>query len=110
MRRKRIDQNKNNVFSKRYSDKELKQHIVKEVDNLQFQRHCDEVASNLKIDPLVVKEVLLDNSFTVLSLIQKNVLKNKSVKINITGYFSFITTLIKYKITHLRKLTNGRTY
>jgi hypothetical protein len=98
------------LFQKKYLDIQLKKHILQHVDNTSFNRHCQEVAANLKIDVLVVKELLLDNSFTVLSLIQQNALKNKEVKINITGYFSFITTLIKYKYTHLRKFTGGKTY
>lgn len=98
------------LFKKKYSKKELQEHIEKQVDNLKFQEHCQQVADNLNIDVIVVKDLLLNNSFTVLSLIQANVLKNKEVKINITGYFSFITILIKYKITHLRSLTKGRTY
>lgn len=110
MRRKRISKYKNDVFSKRYSDQELLNHISTEVDNLKFNEHCNEVAKNLNIDPIVVKELLMNNSFTVLSLIQSSVLKNKEVKINITGYFSFITTLIKFKITHLRSYTKGKTY
>jgi len=110
VRKKLIKENKNTVFDKKYNLEQLKQHISNEVENLKFQEHCNEVAKNLNVDPIVVKELLLDNSFVVLSLIQKSVLQNKEVKINITGFFSFITTLIKFKITHLRKLTKGRTY
>lgn len=110
MPRKRISKYKNNVFKKRYNDTQLKNHISNEVDNEKFNRHCNEVAKNLNIDPIVVKELLLHNSFTVLSLIQRSVLMNKEIKINITGYFSFITTLIKFKITHLRSQTKGKTY
>jgi hypothetical protein len=108
MKKKHI--NKNDAFDKKYSNQELQSHINKELDNLNFIKHCDEVAKNLNIDPVVVKELLTHNSFLVLSLIQFYVLKNKEVKINITGYFSFVTTLIKYKITHLRKITKGKTY
>ena len=110
MRKGRINKYENNVFEKRYTDEELKNHISKEVDNLIFEEHCKEVAMNLNVNPVVVKELLLNNSFTVLSLIQNSVLKNKEIKINITGYFSFITTLIKFKITHLRSRTKGKTY
>ncbi len=98
------------VFKKRYTPKQLKEHISINVENEKFNEHCQQVAKNLNIDIIVVKDLLLNNSFTVLSLIQSNVLKNKEVKINITGYFSFITTLIKYKISHLRERSNGRIY
>jgi hypothetical protein len=101
---------KNSVFEKIYKDHELQNHIIKHVDNSKFDEHCEQVAKNLNIDPIVVKELLLNNSFVVLSLIQKYVKKNEEIKINITGFFSFITTLIKYKISHLQKLTKGRTY
>ena len=101
---------RNNVFEKIYTDAELKRHISIEVENEKFNEHCKQVADNLKIDPIVVKELLLHNSFIVLSLIQKNVQLNRDVKINITGFFSFVTVLIKYKITHLYRLTKGRTY
>jgi hypothetical protein len=99
-----------NPFPKKYNDQQLREHIVSQVDNLQFNQHCQQVADNLKIDVIIVKELLLENSFTVLSLIQKNVLKDKEVKINITGYFSFITTLLRYKVRHLFQITKGRTY
>lgn len=98
------------IFKKKYSKDELRKHIKSEVDNQKFRNHCAEVANNLNIDEEIVRDLLLDNSFTVLSLIQTNVLKNKEIKINITGYFSLITTLIKYKYTHLRRLTKGKTY
>ena len=101
---------KNNVFEKRYTKEQLKEHIYKDVDNLKFQEHCNEVAKNLKIDPVVVRDLLLHNSFIVLWLIQTSVLKNIEIKINITGYFSLITTLIKYKIHNLRKYSKGRFY
>ena len=98
------------VFDKTYTEDEIKEHISKEVDNLKFEEHCKQVAKNLNIDVVVVKELLMDNSYTVLSLVQKSILKNKVVKINITGFFSFVTVLIKFKMSHLRKITKGRTY
>ena len=98
------------VFDKKYNAVELKEHIQSQVDNIQFQEHCNQVAKNLNVDPIVVKDILLHNSFLVLSLLQLNVLKNRVIKINITGYFRFTTTLIKYKITHLRRITKGRIY
>lgn len=98
------------VFDKLYTDNEIKEHIVEQVDNLKFEEHCRQVAQNLNVDIVLVKELLMDNSFTVLSLIQQSILKDKVVKINITGYFSFVTVLIKFKISHLRKITKGRTY
>lgn len=101
---------RNNVFQKKYNKVQLEEHIESQVNNLQFQEHCNQVAKNLGIDPIVVKDLLLHNSFLVLSLLQKNVLKNRVIKINITGYFRLVTTLIKYKITHLIKRTKGRTY
>lgn len=110
MQKRLINKNTNKIFDKKYSDKQLLDHINKEVKNLKFKQHCEEVAKNLKIDPIVVQDLLLHNSFVVLSLIQKSVLKNKIVKINITGYFSFVTTLIKFKISHLRKYTSNKTY
>jgi hypothetical protein len=106
MRRKRIS----NIFEKKYTSKELAKHVSQQVDNIKFNEHCQQVAKNLNIDVVVVKDLLLNNSFVVLSLIQSSVLMNKVVKINITGYFSFVTTLIKYKITHLRAVTKGKTY
>jgi hypothetical protein len=101
---------KYNFFKKRYTDQQLKKHITKEVDNLKFNEHCEQVSINLGIDKTVVRELLLHNSFLVLSLLQKNILKNKEVKINITGYFSLITLLIKFKFTHLRIKTQNKTY
>lgn len=98
------------IFPKKYSKEEFKKHITEHVDNEQFQRHCQEVANNLNIDVIVVRDLLLDNSLTVLSLIQKNVFSKKEVKINITGYFSLFTTLIKYKYYHLRKINGGKNY
>lgn len=101
---------KKDVFHKKYNNVELKEHIESQVNNLQFQEHCNQVAKNLDVDPIVVKELLLHNSFLVLSLLQKNVLKNKVIKINITGYFRLVTTLIKYKLSHLKERTKGRIY
>lgn len=108
MRKKRIDTSK--AFEKKYSNDKLKKHIQLEVENAKFNLHCEEVAKNLNINVTVVKELLLNNSFLVLALIQKSVLQNKVVKINITGYFSFVTTLLKFKTTHLRAVTKGKTY
>jgi hypothetical protein len=98
------------LLQKKYTDTQLQDHIKNQVDNVQFNRHCNEVSQNLGIDVVIVKDLLLNNSFTVLSLIQKCVLKNKAVKINITGYFSFVTVLMKYKYSHLFKITKGRSY
>jgi len=98
------------IFKKKYLQYQLKKHIKKHVENATFERHCHEVADNLKVDVTIVRDLLLNNSLTVLTLIQESVLKNKEVKINITGYFSFITTLLKYKYTHLRKITRGKYY
>lgn len=101
---------KNNVFEKIYTKEQLEKHISEQVDNLKFNEHCNQVAKNLGIDPIVVKELLLDNSLTVLSLLQKNVRDNKEIKINITGYFSLLTTLIKYRIKHLAVVSKGKFY
>ena len=107
MARKRISKS---VFEKKYSSKQIAKHVNEQVDNIKFNEHCQQVADNLNVDVTVVKDLLMDNAFTVLSLIQKSILENKVVKINITGYFSFVTTLIKYKITHLRAVTKGKIY
>lgn len=77
--------------TKTYSSKELKDHIKNDVDNESFNRHCQEVADNLKINVVIVKELLLDNAYQTLWLLQKSVTKKKEVKINIFGFFSFQT-------------------
>lgn len=104
MRKKHI---KNWAFPKQYNDEELKELIAKDLDNLSFQKHCEEVADNLNVDPLIVRELLIDNSFTVLSLIQKKVLSDKEVKINITGYFSLIVVHIKYNLKRIKKIKHS---
>lgn len=81
----------------RITDKEFKERIESSVCNQSFDDHCNQVAAKFNIDPIVVKELLLDNSFTVLKLIQLACIKNAAVKINIRGFFSFITKPMMYK-------------
>lgn len=76
-----------------YSKEELLEHINDQLDDSDFNRHCQEVADNLGIDVTVVRELLIDNSFTVLNLLQSSILKKKNIKINITGYFRLVTKL-----------------
>lgn len=77
------------------SKEETKKLIKSDVDNVLFDRHCQEVADNLKIDKVIVKELLLDKSYEMLTLIQKKAGCGKLIKINIFGYFSFFIN--KYK-------------
>jgi hypothetical protein len=80
------------LFKFKFFTKEMfERKINNDVVNESFENHCNEVAKNLNIDPIVVKELLLDNSLTVLSLLQKSAYKFINIKINITGYFSFTT-------------------
>ena len=83
-------------FNKIFKEKELKEHVDSELENLAFKRHCAEVASNLNIDVKIVEDVLKDNSFQVLSLLQDSVLKEKEIRINIIGFIYFETIHIKY--------------
>lgn len=83
-------------FSKIFKDQELKDHVNSELENEAFKRHCKEVASNLNIDIQVVEDVLKDNSFQVLSLIQNNVLKEKEARINIIGFIYFEIIHVRY--------------
>lgn len=78
-------------MTKVYTKKELTEYVNKELDNIDFENHCKEVAEKCNVDPLVVKELLIDNSITVLWQLQKSTLDFKKIKINITGYFSLIT-------------------
>lgn len=105
MRKKRI---KPFTFNKIYNKKELKEHIDNELQNDTFERHCNEVANNLSIDPQIVKDLLKDNSFQVLSLIQESVLKEKEIRINIFGYFYFQTYHIRYVFDRI--MTNRRLF
>lgn len=108
MKKKRINVKAvtNRFFPLQYSDKQLKDLILKDVDNKEFENHCQEVANKLKIHPTVVKDLLIQNSFTVLSLLQKKALKSIEIKINITGYFSLVTSQIKYRLYQLKKKKN----
>jgi hypothetical protein len=108
MRKERTDKNK--IFRKGLTKKELKNHISKNLDNLKFQEHCEEVARNLNVDVVVVRELLEHNSFMVLSLLQKAVIENKVIKINITGFIIFMTVLIKYKIRNLSFYTKNNKF
>jgi transcription termination factor NusB len=86
-----------------YNDEQLKSHIHDNVVNEKFEQHCAEVAKNLEIDPIIVKELLLDNSFTVLSLLQKAILKFRYIKVNITGFFSLRTMKNFNKVKYIKK-------
>jgi hypothetical protein len=87
---------KRSHFNKIYTSEELLNHVNSELDNDTFRRHCAEVADNLNIDVVIVEDLLRDNSFQVLSLIQSSVLKEKEVRINIFGFIYFQTVHIKY--------------
>jgi hypothetical protein len=104
MQKKSVDEIMKMFYPLRYTDKGLKELIQKDVDNLEFNKHCEEVAKNLNIDPIVVKDLLLQNSLTVLSLLQKKALKSQEIKINITGYFSLITSKVKYNLNKLKTI------
>ena len=80
------------------SKNEIKDIVNNDVDNSLFNQHCQQVADELNIDLLIVKEALIDNSVSVLHLIQSSILKKKKIKVNIFGYFSFQTQKIIFKI------------
>lgn len=80
-----------------YSAEEIKQLVNANLDIEAFERHCVEVAEKFNVDPIVVKELLIDNSIQTLTVLQTAVIKNEAVKVNIYGFFSFITERIYKK-------------
>lgn len=75
----------------------MEKHILKDVDNEAFAQHCKAIADKMGVDPIVVRELLLDYSFGVLDLLQSAILKNRFIKVNIFGFFSFVTKKNDYK-------------
>ena len=71
--------------------KQIEEVLVKELDTPKFEQHCQEVAANLNIDVAIVRDLLINNSLTVVNLLQKKAIKDAFIKINIRGFFSFVT-------------------
>lgn len=72
-----------------FSDKDIKEYLNSELDNQSFKNHCQETANNLKLPYEIVEDVLKDQAFQVLKLLQQEALKKKRSKFNIYGFLSF---------------------
>lgn len=87
-----------------YHPEQMRQHILDNVDIEAFDRHCQQVADNVGVDKIVVRELLLDHAHVTLSLLQVHALRKRCIKINIAGFISFVTTRIKDPIVRPSKL------
>lgn len=75
-----------------YTQEDFKRYVDRNLDgNQSFLQHCTEAANNCNVHPDIVRDLLKDHAVQTLVLLQEKALKNQSVKINITGYFSLAT-------------------